>query len=195
MKKLICIMLTVCMLFALAACGEAKPAEEEIKAISLMLDGEAVGWIIQQEGNALRGNLNGWDEKADPFNVTITEEGEEGLKLEVEGGETYHFTPADVPEATIAVTVNIEGMGHIAYTEGEETPEIDPEFPAQSAYIGLAEPAVHTFLAEPETGNLFVKWRQRTEKTFRPIPRSRFCWKKARNTSPCLRKIRTGRTP
>ena len=88
------------ILFALAACGEPKPAEEEIKewtrqgtfedekgnhlivslsetegnegwAISLMLDGETVGWIIQQEGNALRGNLNGWDENVDPFNVTI----------------------------------------------------------------------------------------------------------------------------
>ena len=192
MKKWICIMLTVCMLFAAAACGETKPAEAEIKewtrqgtyedekgnhlivnlsetegyegwAISLMLDGEAVGWIIQQEGNALHGNLNGWDENVDPFNVTITEEGEDGLKLEVEGGETYHFTPIDVPEATIVVTVNTEGMGHIAYTEGEEAPEIDPEFPAQSAYIGLAEPAVHSFLAEPEAGNLFVKWTKNGE--------------------------------
>ena len=192
MKKLICILLTVCMLFALAACGETKPVEEESKewtrqgtfedengnhlivnlsetegyegwAISLMLDGEAVGWIIQQEGNALRGNLNGWDEEMEPFNVTVTEEGEDGLKLEVEGGETYHFTPVDVPEATIVVTVNIEGWGHIAYTEGEEVPEIDPEFPAQSAYIGLAEPAVHTFLAEPEAGNLFVKWTKNGE--------------------------------
>ena len=192
MKKLICILLTVCMLFALAACGDAKPAEQEIKewtrqgtyedeegnhllvnlsetegyegwAISLMLDGEAIGWIIRQEGNALRGNLNGWDENLDPFNVTITEEGEDGLKLEVEGGETYHFTPADVPEAKIVVTVNMEGWGHIAYAEGEEAPEIDPEFPAQSAYIGLAEPAVYTLLAEPEAGNLFVKWTKNGE--------------------------------
>ena len=180
-------MLTVCMLFALAACGETKPAEPEIKewtrqgtyedengnhlivnlsetegyegwGVSLMLDGEAVGWIIQPEGNALRGNLNGWDEKVDPFNVTITEEGQDGLKVEVEGGETYHFTPMDVPKATIVATVNVEGMGHVAYAEGEEAPEIDPEFPAQSVYIGLAEPAVHTFLAAPEAGNLFVKW-------------------------------------
>ena len=192
MKKLICMILTVCMLFALVACGVAKPAEPESKewtrqgtfedesgnhlivnlsemegyegwGISLMLDGEAVGWIVQQEGNALRGNLNGWDEDMNPFNVTITEEGEDGLKLEVEGGETYHFTPMDVPEAAIVVTINIEGWGQIAYAEGEEAPEIDPEFPAQSAYIGLAEPAVHTFLAEPEAGNLFVKWTKNGE--------------------------------
>ena len=192
MKKLICMILAASMLFALAACGKTRPAEPESKAwtrqgtfedesgnhllvslsetegyegwgVSLMLDGETVGWIIQQEGNALRGNLNGWDENIDPFNVTITEEGEDGLKLEVEGGETYHFTPMDVPEATIVVTVNIEGWGHIAYAEGEEAPEIDPEFPAQSAYIGLAEPAVHTFVAEPEAGNLFVKWTKNGE--------------------------------
>jgi hypothetical protein len=192
MKKLICIMLAASVLFVLAACGETKLAEPEIKewtrqgtfedengnqllvnlsetegyegwSVSLMLDDEMVGWVIQQEGNALRGNLNAWDETAEPFNVIITEESEDGLKLEVEGGETYHFTPMNVPEATIVVTVNIEGLGHIAYTEGEETPEIDPEFPEQSAYIGLAEPAVHTFLAEPETGNLFIKWTKNGE--------------------------------
>ena len=187
MKKFFCVILTLGVLLFLAACGASKPAAPEITdwirqgtyedesgnhlivnlsetegyegwGVSLMLDGEAVGWIIQQEGNALRGNLNGWDEKAEPFNVTITEEEEDGLKLEVEGGETYHFTPMDVPKATIVATVNVEGMGHVAYAEGEEAPEIDPEFPAQSVYIGLAEPAVHTFLAVPEAGNLFVKW-------------------------------------
>jgi hypothetical protein len=192
MKKFFCVILTLGVLLFLAACGASKPAAPEITewtrqgtyedesgnhlivnlsetegyegwAISLMLDGEAIGWIIRQEGNALRGNLNGWDEEMEPFNVTVTEEGEDGLKLEVEGGETYHFTPVDVPEATIIVTVNIEGWGHIAYAEGEEAPEIDPEFPAQSAYIGLAEPAVHTFLAEPEAGNLFVKWTKNGE--------------------------------
>ena len=192
MKKLICMMLAAAMLFALAACGQAEAEGPETKewtrqgtfedgngntlivnlsetegyegwAVSLMTDGEAVGWIIQQEGNALRGNLNAWDETVEPFNVSITEEGQDGLKLEVEGGETYHFTPMDVPEASIVVTANIEGRGHIAYAEGEETPEIDPEFPAQSAYIGLAEPAVHTFLAEPEVGNLFVKWTKNGE--------------------------------
>ena len=187
MKKLICMVLAACMLFALTGCGETKPAEQENKewtrqgnfedengnhlivtlsetegyegwAVSLMLDGESVGWIIQQDGKALRGNLNGWDEQEKPFNVTISEEGEEGLLLEVEGGETYHFTPMELPEATIVVTVNVEGLGHIAYAEGEQAPEIDPEFPAQSAYIGLAEPAVHSFSAEPEAGSLFVKW-------------------------------------
>ena len=192
MKRVFYVILIAGILLSLASCSTSKSAEPEIKewtrqgtfedengnhllvalsetegyegwGVSLMLDSETVGWIIQQEGNALRGNLNGWDENLDPFNVTIIEEGEDGLKLEVEGGETYYFTPVDMPEATIIVTVNIEGWGHIAYAEGEEAPEIDPEFPAQSAYIGLAEPAVHTFLAEPEAGNLFVKWTKNGE--------------------------------
>ena len=191
MKKLIYMILAGAFLLMLTACGaQSEPASKEWTrqgtfedgagnhllvnisetegyegwAVSLMLeDGETIGWIIQQEGNALHGNLNAWDETAEPFNVTISEEGEDGLKLEVDGGETYHFTPMDLPEATIITNVNIEGWGHIAYTEGEETPELDPEFPAQSAYIGLAEPAVHTFIARPEAGNLFVKWTKNGE--------------------------------
>ena len=132
-------------------------------AVSLILDGDPVGWILSQEGAALRGNLNAWDETAEPFNVVITEEGEDGLQLEVEGGKTFHFTPVELPKATITATVNTEGWGQIAYAEGEETPEFDPEFPAQSAYIALAEPAVHTFAAEAEAGNLFVKWTKNGE--------------------------------
>ena len=132
-------------------------------AISLMRGEETAGWIIQQEGAALRGNLNAWDETAEPCNVTITEEGEDGLQVQIEGGETYHFTPVEWPTASIVVNVNTEGLGYIAYAEGEETPEIDPEFPAQSAYIGLAEPAVHSFTARPMAGNLFVKWTKNGE--------------------------------
>lgn len=191
MKKLICLLLAASTLFTLAACG-SKNAAPEIKewtrqgafqdengnrlllhysdtegyegwGVSFMLDGEVVGWIIQQEGNTLHGNLNGWDANQEPFIVTVSEEGEDGLLLAVEGGETYHFTPMDMPEASIVVTVNTEGLGHIAYAEGEEAPELDPEFPAQSAYLGLAEPAVHTFAAWPDAGNLFVKWTKNGE--------------------------------
>ena len=75
------------------------------------------------------------------------------------GGEQ----PEANTKATITVTVNTEGLGNIAYAEGEEAPEIDPEFPAQSAYIGLAEPATHTFVAVPQAGFLFVKWTKNGE--------------------------------
>ena len=78
--------------------------------------------------------------------------------LQVEGGESYHFKPYDMPEATIFVTINTEGMGMIEYAAGEEAPEIDPEWPYQSAQVNLAEPETYTFAAAPEAGNLFVKW-------------------------------------
>ena len=109
MKKLIYVILAAAMLLALTACGKQKPMEPEIKewtrqgtfedsegnhlfvnlsetegyegwAVSFIPDGETVGWIIQQEGNTLHGNLRGWDENAEPFIVTISEEGEDGLK-------------------------------------------------------------------------------------------------------------------
>ncbi len=123
---------------------------------------DSYGGIIPQEGDSLHGELANSGENA-PIVVTVTEEGEKGLMVVVEGGETYHFTEMEFPEATIFVNINVEGWGNIAYTEGEETPEIDPEYPFQSAVINLAEPATHTILAWPKTGNRFVKWTKNGE--------------------------------
>ena len=191
MKKLICLLLAASMLLALAACG-GKAVEPEIKewtrqgtfedengnylmvtysdtegyegwGVTFMPDGEMFGWIIQQEENTLHGNLNGWDENADPFLVTVSEEGEDGLQLVVEGGETYHFTPMDLPDATIFVSINTEGWGMIGYEEGETAPELDPEWPFQSAQINLAESETYTLAAAPEAGNFFVKWTKNGE--------------------------------
>ena len=191
MKKWICLFLTFCLLFALAACGGKAPQPEvrewtrqgsfedgngnhllitlsdtegyEGWAVSLLLEDETIGWIIQQDGNSLRGNLRGWDEKEEAFFVTVSEEGEDGLMLVVDGGETYHFTPMDIPKATIFVRINVEGFGNIAYAEGDTEPEIDPEHPFQSAQINLSEPATHTFIAWPDVGNRFVKWTKNGE--------------------------------
>ena len=193
MKKTICLLLAVCMLFALTACG--KQAEPEIKdwtrqgffldenenylSVTWMDDVDEPGWyvgvmlgedlmedswggMLPQEGNSLHGTLPSSGSKGD-LTVTITEEGEDGLLLAVEGGETYHFKGGELPTATIVVNVNTEGWGNIAYAEGEDTPEIDTEYPFQSAYIGLAEPAVHTFVAWPQAGNVFVKWTKNGE--------------------------------
>ncbi|MBR3587087.1 MAG: hypothetical protein IKO00_13785 [Oscillospiraceae bacterium] len=118
---------------------------------------DAWGGMLPQEGNTLHGALPSSGSRGD-LTVTVSEEGEDGLLLTVEGGEIYHFKGYEMPEATVIVTVNTEGWGYIAYAEGEETPEIDTEYPSQSAYIGLAEPAVHTFVAWPQAGNVFVKW-------------------------------------
>ena len=191
MKRVLSFFLCVLLVGTLAACGGAAPEPEigewtragyyqddegNMLSVTLMEDvvepgwyvgvmiGETMaGWTIPQEGNALHGNLNGGDESAEPFVVTLSEEGEDGLLLVVEGGETYHFKPMELPEATIVVYINTEGWGNIAYAEGENTPEIDPEYPTQSAYIGLAEPETYTFAAWPQAGNLFVKWTKNGE--------------------------------
>ena len=149
---------------------------ENILSVTWMEDVDEPGWYVgvmigelmaggtlPQAGNSLRGNLSTLEEGAEPITVTVSEEGEDGLLLETEGGESYHFIPYDMPEATIIVNVNTEGWGNIDWAEGEDTPEIDPEFPYQSAYIGLAEPKVHTFVAWPQAGSVFVKWTKNGE--------------------------------
>ena len=118
---------------------------------------DSFGGMLPQEGNSLRGVLDS-DGPRGGLTVTVTEDGEDGLLLAVEGGETYRLSPLDLPDATIFVTVNTEGWGNIAYAEGEDAPEIDPEYPFQSAQINLADPAVHTFTAWPNEGWHFVKW-------------------------------------
>ena len=131
--------------------------------VGITIGDTVTGGKIPQEGTVLHGNLNAWDENAAPLIVTVSEEGEDGLSLAVENGETYHFKPMELPKATIFVHINTEGMGSIAYAEGVSAPEIDVEYPAQSAQINLAEPATYTFLAEPKAGNLFVKWTKNGE--------------------------------
>ena len=115
------------------------------------------GGTLPEEGDTLHGILAPSGSKEE-LTVTVSEEGEDGLLLEVEGGETYHLTEMDMQDAGIFVTINTEGMGNIEYAEGEEAPEPDPEYPFQSAQINLDEPKTHTFLAWPQAGSLFVKW-------------------------------------
>ncbi len=186
MKKTISLLMILVLLLGLCACGQ-KPEEVKewsrsgyfsdengnILSVTWMEDVVDPGWYVgvmlgermgggtlPQEGNSLHGNLNGGDESAEPFVVTVSEEGEDGLLLQVEGGESYHFMPYDMPEATIFVTINTEGMGNIAYAEGEAAPEADPEMPFQSAQINLEKPETYSILAWPQTGYLFVKWQK-----------------------------------
>lgn len=126
-----------------------------------MMD-DSYGGTLQPDGKTLKGSLVPGGEK-DPINVTVSEEGEEGLLLSVEGGEEYHFTKMEMAEATIIVTINTEGWGNIAYEEGETVPEIDPEYSFQSGQINLDESKTYTLLAEPQTGSVFVKWKKNGE--------------------------------
>lgn len=112
---------------------------------------------LQSRDGTLHGTLRANGKKPDVA-VTISEDEGEGLQVAVEGGETYHFTPIEIEEAGIIVRINTEGAGNINYAEGGEAPEIDEDYPYQSAQINLAEPTVYTFAASPQTGYLFVKW-------------------------------------
>ncbi|MBQ9269282.1 MAG: hypothetical protein IJ206_07175 [Oscillospiraceae bacterium] len=120
------------------------------------------GGMLPQDGNSLKGVLPSSGSKED-ITVTVAEDDADGLILTVEGGETYHFAPMDLPTATIIVTINTEGKGNISYAQGEVTPEIDEEFPFQSAQINLAEPDTYTLLAWTRAGNQFVKWTRNGE--------------------------------
>lgn len=115
------------------------------------------GGTLQQDGNVLRGSLPSSGSK-DALTVTISQEGEDGVLFAIEGGETYHFKAMNLPEATIFVTINVDGFGRIDYEKGEIVPELDPEWPYQSAQVNLAEPETYTFGAAPDAGYVFVKW-------------------------------------
>lgn len=128
-------------------------------------------WYIPQEGETLHGDLmpskegnedylpDDYVDEGDMI-VTVSEEGEDGVMLEVEGGETYHFTlvPEEETKADYIVRINIEGFGQIAYAEEGEEPVFDEDFPAQSAYLGEKEIKTYVVAAKPDEGNKFVKW-------------------------------------
>ena len=182
MKKTISLLMTLVLLLGLCACGQ-QPEEgkewsrsgsfsdenENVLSISWTEDGTEPGWyvwaaldetmagaVLPQVGSSLHGALKDWETEKEVLTVTVSEEGEDGLLLQVEGGESYHLKP--LPEPKIFITVNTEGMGNIASNEGMDTPEVDPEYPFQSSQLNLAEPATYTFLAWPQTGYRFVKW-------------------------------------
>jgi hypothetical protein len=120
------------------------------------------GGILPQEGNTLHGTLPSSGSRED-ITVTVSEEGEDGILLVVEGGETYHFTSMGDMTASIIVTIGTEGFGMIGYEPGETVPELDTDEPYQSAQVNLAEPETYTFAAAPEEGNVFVKWTKNGE--------------------------------
>ena len=189
MKKLLC-MLMAAVLLGLCACGQQSAEEvkdwsrsgyftndaSDMLSIVWMDEVEEPGWyvglmlgdfmgggILPQEGNSLRGSLESMDEGTKPMTVTVSEEGKDGLLLEVEGGESYHFVPSELEQASIIVKIDTEGWGNIAYALGEQAPDIESEEPYQSAQINLADPETYTFVAWPQTGNVFREWLKNGE--------------------------------
>lgn len=186
MKKLISITLALLLVLALAACGSAgkndsgftwtregsfedengnylsvMPSDDEENPgwyVGVIIGEEMHGWYIPLEGEALHGNLiSEYDDAEGEFIVTITEEGEDGLYLVVDDGDSYHFTPMEEPEASVIVRINTEGLGQIAYSEDGE-PEFDDEYPAQSAQLNLSGGETYIFAAKADEGWKFVKW-------------------------------------
>ena len=128
--------------------------------VSLALGDTLYYGTLPQEGDALRGSL---DSDSGVCNVTIAGEGADGLLLTLENGNACHFSPMEIPQASIVVTANTDGLGQIAYAEGTEAPAFDDDAPTQSVYLGLAEPATYTFSARADEGYKFVNWKKAGE--------------------------------
>ncbi|MBQ1483031.1 MAG: hypothetical protein IIZ28_05610 [Erysipelotrichaceae bacterium] len=70
----------------------------------------------------------------------------------------------DVPavpaaEDRVVLQVNVEGIGHVAAAEGDQTPEIDPGFPTTSHALSLPKGSTVTLLGYRIEGDWdFVKW-------------------------------------
>ncbi len=143
--------------------AESEDADYAGWLVSFLGAERMVGWYIPQEGEALHGNIVSPYDDGDPFVVTVSEDGADGVLMAVEGGGEYHFAPYEAPQAAFTVTVNIEGEGEIAYAQGDAAPVFDDEYPSQSAYIGLEGPETYTFAARPAEGYKFVRWTRNGE--------------------------------
>ena len=193
MKKPICLILSMLLLISFAACSAKKSDKDFVWTrngyfedkdgnvclitesedqetypgwgVTVIVDGQPHGWFIEQDGTTLHGNLTSEYEDGDDYIVTVSEEGETGITVAVEKGETYHFEAKEMPKAALTVTINIDGMGSgmIAYAKKGETIEFDNEFPSQSAYLGLEGPETYVFAAKANEGSKFVKWTKNGE--------------------------------
>ena len=188
MKKVLSIMLCLAMVLSFAACGEKKAAEwtrvgsfsdgesayvniqksEDSEhpgwLVSVMAEEGMHGWYIQQEGNELKGNLKAdYETDGEDFIVTIAEEGEDGIKLTIDGGKSYSLKPYEIPQAKYAITINTRGEGTIAYAQEGEELVFDEDFPATSAYIGVEDVEKITIAAKPAEGYKFWKWTKNGE--------------------------------
>jgi hypothetical protein len=67
--------------------------EEEYEGfyVGLMIAGDSFGWYLPQEGDSLHGTIPG--DQDEEITVTVSEEGDDGLLVKVDSGETYHFLP------------------------------------------------------------------------------------------------------
>ena len=181
MKKFLLFLITVLILSAVPAIGQDDITEwsrtgyfldengnmlsvtlSDIEGYEGWLVGLALGdvWygnVLLQLGYNLRGDLVP-DYEEGEFIVTVSEEGEDGLVLTTDSGETYHFFPIEMEEAAISVTFDTEGGGSYIYAEGESTEWIDDGAPFSYSVFNINEPEVYTFRAQAWEGCNFIKW-------------------------------------
>ncbi|MBQ6089544.1 MAG: hypothetical protein IJK95_08295 [Firmicutes bacterium] len=145
------------------------PAEDEdhegLWAVTFMPGDEMHGWFIPQEGEALHGDLTAEGTDEDPYIVTISEEGEDGILLVTEAGDEYHLSVMEIPDTVATLQINTEGLGEITYATDGEEPEFDDEYPYQSAVVNIFEgqSTEYTLAARAAEDYKFVKWTKNGE--------------------------------
>ncbi|MCR5793719.1 MAG: SH3 domain-containing protein [Solobacterium sp.] len=132
--------------------------------VGCALGEDAYSAVITQEGEALTGSLNDdLDDTGEPITVKITEEGETGLLLEVEGSEPYHFLPMKINEDVITVNISTEGVGFFNALTESDSYETNEDFTSTFAILNLEKPAEYTLSAKAGDGWVFRKWTMNGE--------------------------------
>lgn len=121
MKKLICALLALCMAFALAACGEAKPAKNNAADIRINIDGDgAIAWA--EEGAEL--DFGDGNTSAALFTVSVPAKYTIGAKTEEEGWYFSEWTKngefySGEPVITVELTEETEFVAVFAFNEDD----------------------------------------------------------------------------
>lgn len=123
---------------------------------------DSYGGMLPQEGNTLHGTLPSAGGK-DDLTVTISEEGEIGLLLEIMGDVNCHFMPMQMPDVALTVRINTDGVGQVCHAEeGEELNFNDGYYTSEQ--MNLAEPVTYVIGAKTEEqGWYFSKWTKNGE--------------------------------
>ena len=133
--------------------------------VGCFLGEKAYSSTIKQDGSALKGELTtDLDDDAAPITVEVTEDGKTGLKLVVDGKDTYTFDVWDMPDEADIITVTIDlagdGWGHfLAETDDDNSEEATDGYTVQ-LILNNTQPAEYTLTALPEEGSKFVEWRK-----------------------------------
>ena len=116
---------------------------------------DSYGGMLPTVGNTLSGSLPSSGSK-DALTVTVSEEGEDGLLVAVEGGESYHFKPMVMETPFATLWVNTEGLGTFSCREEGDDSELDTN--TSSLQYGLTEPTNYELTAYPGEDWHFEKW-------------------------------------